>query len=171
MDYNLNKDNQMNKVEKLTQFLLDQAQWYENYQEHEDNIASYAECLELNDIYYGEIDDDIREEVKQILENMDKSDIWDYCEVVYTHGFHCASNEIDSISIGEIECQFTGLYNNKTESNCVYSDLIKDMTESEIETAKNESGLCIHNDYIYLDYSYDRISLILDVDKLLEKTT
>ena len=159
----------MTKIEKLTQFLNDQGQWYENYQEHEDNIANYAECLELNDIYYGEIDEEIREKVKQVLENMDKSDIFDFCEVVYTHGIYRRSNEIDFISIGEVEFQYTGLYCNETKSNCVYSDLIKDMSEKDIETAKNDCDYYVSSEYLYIDYSYDRISLILDVDKLLEK--
>jgi hypothetical protein len=159
----------MNKIEKLTEFLNDQGKWFVDHQESEDNIKSYIDCFCLEDIYYDDIDYDVVNHVKAILNKLENHIIWDYCKLVYTYGYYRVNNEIESIGLGELEYDYSGIYNNETGSNCTYTDLIKNMSEEEIKEAKNNCDYYILDNSIFINCSYDRISLILDTDLLLEE--
>lgn len=156
------------KIERLTEWLNKQGQWADDYVEHKDNISNYAELFEGHDLHYGEIDSDIQEQVKGILEAMDASDIFDYCDIDVYHGYDCRSNEIWSVNIGEVESQFSGIYDHDSGVNCMYTELCKDLTPNDILIARRDCEYHLSHDCLYIDRTYDRISLVLRVDELLK---
>jgi hypothetical protein len=158
------------KIEKLTDWINEQGQWAEDYVSHEDNINNYAECFEPHNLHYDDIDEEHQEEVKELLEDMDAYDILEYCDEPDIHyGIRCRSDEIWSMSFGEIETQITGIYDHETKSNCVYTDLCEGLSAEEIEQAENACDHYVRDGYIYQDHSYDRVSIVLDVDRLLKQ--
>lgn len=156
------------KIEKLTKFFNDQIEWHEAYIESEDNLNNYLDACYESEIYLGELDCETKTIVEYLIENNHKSIVWNSCEGEYTHGIHSVTNEIASMSFGEIELQFSGLYDHETKSNCIYTDLIKGMSEDEIKEVKSSIDACIHNDCMYFDHTYERASLILNEDTLIE---
>jgi len=166
----LTNEEREKRIDNLTQWLNDQGQWFQDYQEHEDNINNYAECFEKYNIHYGELDDDIQDHVKNIFENLDDYDILEFCyDPDLYKGYSRRTNEIWSFVMGEVESQFTGLYDHETKSNCVYTDLCEGLSDDDILEAENNCEYYISNGSIYLDMSYDRISIVLDVDKFLKE--
>ena len=100
---------------------------------------------------------------------MDVYDILDFCnEPDIFYGYNCRYNEIWSMGIGEVEEQLTGLYNHDLDIDCMYTHLCEGLTDEEITQAENACEWCISGDFIYIDHSYDRVSIVLDVDKLLK---
>ena len=162
----LKLQNNTARIETLTNWLNNQGQWISDYQTHEDNINNYAELFEGGNLHYGEIDNELEKKVKETLETMDNYDILELCDApFYHHGFGRCSNEIWSINIGEVESQFSGIYDHETKSNCVFTDLCKGLTIKEIEQAKSNCEYFINGDSIYLDCSYDRVSICLNIEK------
>jgi hypothetical protein len=158
------------RIEKLTEWLDEQGQQADDYVEHEDNINNYAECFEGSNLFYGEIDEELQDEVKGYLEDMDAYDILEFCNEPDLHyGYNCRYNEIWSMNIGEVEHQFTGLYDHETKSNCIYTDLCKGLSAEEIKQAENKSDYYISRGCLYIDRTYDRVSIVLDVDRLLKE--
>lgn len=146
------------RIERLTAWLDKQGQQANDYVSHKDNINSYAELFEGDNLFFGEIDSDVRDQVEAILENMDASDIFDYCDVDIHHGLSRRSNEIWSTSIGEIEHQY---------DTVGYEQLCSTLTPNDILLARRACEWHLSNGYLYLDCSYDRVSLVLRVDELL----
>ena len=156
------------KQELLTEFINEQGQWADDYVSHDDNINNYAECFEVNNICFENIEEEVRERVKEILEEMDASDILDYCAEPDIHyGYYSRTDEIWSMSFGEIETQITGISDPENTTDCIYTSLCEGLTEEEVKDAQDNSDYCVSGDYIYSDHSYDRVSIVLDVDKLL----
>jgi len=158
------------KIEKLTDWINEQGQWADDYVEHEDNINNYAECFEGSNLFYGEIDEEHQAEVEEILEPMDAYDILEYCDEPYlVTDIYRRSDEIWSIGIGEVETQITGIYNSELDVDCMYKHLCFGLSAEEIEQAENRSDYYVSNGYIYSDHSYSRVSIRLDVDRLLKE--
>lgn len=161
------KDNEKTAIENLTAFIDDNAKWQEDYIENcEDFLNNYLECCE-GEIYTGELDDDIKFLVEYLIDIGQQDAIYDVCEGQHTKGYHRVSNEIYSIGFGEVEVQFSGLYDQDTKTNCIYTELIKGMSEDDIKKAIDGSDQCVSGDCLYLDYTYDRASLILNEDELI----
>lgn len=156
----------LDKIETLTNWVNEQGQWTEDYQEHKDNIDDYGALFEGYNLFYGEIDIDIRDHTQSILDSLSANEIYDLCDLEYTHGISCRTNEIWSTTIGEIETQLTGIYDSETGSYCVFTDLCKGLTEKKIKQALDHSEYFVSGDCLYHDFNYNRISLILDIDKL-----
>lgn len=111
-----------NKIEILTNWIIDQVQWLDDYQEHEDNINAYLDCFETYSLNYDEIDVDYRDIVKDLFSKLDASTILDLCDApFYHHGFNKCNNEIWSIGIGEVEGDLAGIYDSNTGSHCVFT--------------------------------------------------
>lgn len=158
------------KIEKLTDWINEQGQWADHYVEHEDNIHNIAECFEPHNLHYGDIDEEHQAEAEELLESMDAYDILEYCdEPELITDFNRRNDEIWSMGIGEIEQQLTGVYDHETDSNCIFTDLCKGLSEEEIQQAKDNSDYCISGDYLYSDHSYSRVIIRLDVDRLLKE--
>ena len=156
------------KVENLTEFINDNGEWQINYFDNPDFINEYADILHESEIYLGELDPDIKCLVEYLIEN-NLTDLIYWCvSVEHTKGIHCVSNELASFSIGEIEIQLSGLSDSNNETQCIFTELTKDLTESEIEEASNSSDYFLHDDRIYIDCSFERASLILEVDNFLD---
>ena len=158
-----------NKIERLTQFFDDNGQWQENYVDDcPDFINGYEEVLFdtfKDNPYYEELNCDIKEEVKQSYEeNIDL--IYNNCTVELTYGIGCCSNELCSFPIGEIEVQLSGLSDNNGCQD-IFAELIKDMTKDEIKEAENNSEYYVSDDYLYVNYSDTRASLILDIENFM----
>ena len=150
------------KIDTLIDFINQESQQVSDYQEHEDNIAMYIDCFfDGSDIFYGEIDDDDLQMVKETLKDLDVSDIYDLCDEPFLHrGFNSKSNEIWSITLGEIEHQF---------DNEKYKELTKGLTPEQIKEAENRTDHYVKNDCVYLDFSYERVSLCINIDKVRDK--
>ncbi len=156
------------RQELLTEFINEQGEWADNYVSHEDNINAYADCFEVNNIHYCEIDEEDQERVQTIIEEMDPSDILKYCAEPDIHyGYHSRADEIWSISFGEIETQITGIGDAENTTDCIYTSLCEGLTKEEIEEASSRSEYYCRDGYIYSDHSYDRVSIVLDVGLLL----
>lgn len=157
------------KIERLTNWINEQVQWVEDYQDHEDNINSYAECFEKYNLFYGEIDEEYRDTIKTLFEKLDAYDILELCdEPFYHHGISRCTNEIWSMNIGEVGGELTGVYDSETKNNCVFTDLCQGLSEDEIKQAKNNSDAYIDGNYFYIDRSHDRVSICVNIDKVLE---
>jgi len=159
---------QEEKINRLTEFLDEQGQWQENYIESEDNINNHAELFDGENLFFGEIDQDLQEIAKKVLNKLDAYDILELCdEPFYHHGIHCCSNEIWSINIGEVEYQFSGIYGkiNGKKTNCVYTELCKGLSDDEIKQAQDNADYCINGDCLYIDRSCDRVSICLNIEK------
>lgn len=159
--------NEKTKIENLAQFFNDNSNWQVDYIENcEDFLNSYLECIYESELYLEELETEDKILVEYLIENKNKDFILENCEGVYTNGIYRVSNELLSASFGEIEVQFSGLCDSETD--CIYTELIKGMNKEEINEAKKLSGECIYNDCLYLDYSYDRASYILNPDSLID---
>lgn len=149
------------RINKLTEYINKSGEWFADYQDHEDNIGCYAELFDGSNLFYGEIDQEYEEHVKSVLETLDASSIYNLCDDPYLHhGINCVSNEIWSATLGEVEHQL---------DSEEYGRLIKDMSEDEISTAKNNADYFVNNDCIYLDMNHDRVSLCLNIDLFLKE--
>ena len=143
-------------AEKLIEFYNEEGQWQDEYCEHEDNINNYAECACEGEVYTGELDDDI----KFLVEYLDDNGlIFDHSEAVYTYDFYRVSNEVASINIGEVELQ---LDDEKLKK------LTENMTKEQVKECQDNSEYYIKDNYLYIDKSYDRVSLILNEKSLIE---
>lgn len=158
------------KIEALTTWINEQGERAEDYMSHVDNINNYAELFEGENLHYGELDEEIQKHAKSILEDLDTYDILEFCNEPDIHyGCRRRYDEIWSISLGEIETQLTDIYDHKTKSNCIFTDLSKGLSKEEITQAQESSDYYVSNDYIYQDYSYDRVSITLDTKKFLDE--
>ena len=160
-----------NKIERLTEFLNDNGNWQNDYiDENEDYKNNYYDLIEIGTIYLDNCDYEIKELLQDKINKKGIDFLFDNdlisCEV--THGIYRINNELWSYNLGEIEVQFTGLYDHESKVNCVYSELIKDMTHDEIKESEDDCEFFISNDCLYIDRSYDRISFILDENKFLQ---
>lgn len=160
-----------NKIERLTKFIDDQGEWQNDYIENnEDFINNYFDLIEIGTIYLDNCDD----EIKDLLQNeINKNKSIDFlfdndlisCEL--TQGIFCRDNELWSYNLGEIELQLSGLSDHDNKIGCIYSELIKDMTENEIDEAINDSEFYCSDEYLYIDRSHDRVSFILKESEFL----
>lgn len=158
------------KIEALTTWIDEQGQWAEDYMSDKYNINNYAECFEGHNLFYGELDDEIQDHVKSILDDMDAYDILDFCDEPFIHyGYNRQYREIWSMNFGEIETELTNIYDLKTKVNCVYTELCKGLSEDDIKTAEDNSEWYVSNGSIYQDHSCDRVSITLDTEKFLKE--
>ncbi len=159
------------KIERLTQFIDDNSEWQNDYIDCcPDFINGYDCILTEGELYLDTIEDYIiKDMVKKLIDNNKKDLIFDACKIELTQGIQRVDDELNSFSLGEIELQLTGLSDNKTE--CIYTELIKDMSEDDIKQAQDNAECYVDNDNVYIDRSYDRVSLILDYDLLIDVLT
>ena len=161
------------KKDRLIEFLQDNEDWQNNYiDDCPDFKDNYFDLIDIGTIYYDELEDDIKNLLIKEIEKKGINFLFDNnlvdCNIHY--GISRCSDELWSFNIGEVEVQFTGLYDHDSKVNCIYSELVKGMGEEEIKEAIKESGLCVYNDCIYIDRSYDRVSFTLKVDLFLNYT-
>lgn len=159
------------KIERLTTFLDDNGHWQnECIDDNEDYKNMYYDCVNIHNIYLDECEDDIKKLLKNEIDKNGIDFLFNYnlvnCEI--TLGYYCLNNELWSFNIGEVEVQYTGLYDYESNVNCIYSELIKDMNEDEIKEAKNNCEFYVYDDCIYIDRNYDRVSFILNEDDFLK---
>ena len=165
-DYTTIKDN----TERVHTFLDDNAKWMEDYiSDCPDFINDYADVLFESELYFDEVDDDDKTLIKYLIDNDNVDTVYDHCTVEYTKGYHLISNELASCGLGEQEVQFSGLSDN--DCDCIYTEITKDIDKDELKKILDSSAQCVFSDCLYLDYSYDRASLILNVDELIDNLT
>ena len=152
--------NKQSKMEQLTDWIAEQGQWAADYVEHEDSINNYAECLYHGgaEVYLGELENDVAELVKDNEELA-----LEHCEPELIRGYHRCDNELNSIGIGEIETELTGIMVDDIE--CFFTHLCKGLTPDEIQSAGDKTDYCYKDGYLYDDFSYWRVGLILNVDE------
>lgn len=162
-------NNKKTKVENLTQFIDDNSQWQADYiSDCPDFLDMYLDVCYDSEIYLGELDSETETLVQYLIDNNNENLIFDACNGVVTHGIYCTTNEIASCIFGEIEVQFSGIPDHDSNIHCIYTELTKDMSEEEIKAAENNAEFCVISDCLYMDYSYDRASLILDENDLID---
>lgn len=146
----------MEKIEQLVDFLNNQGEQAEAYLEHPDNINNYVEVFEGHDLYFGEIEESIRDKVEKFISKLSPSEVLDLCTPQLTYGIHAVSNEIWSIWIGEVAHQIN-----------IPSEF-SDLSSEEIQQAIDACDYVVNDDFLYVNASQYRVSLILDIDKVLD---
>jgi hypothetical protein len=156
--------NESNKVKRLTEFLNDNGVWQEDYIDNcEDFKNNYFDLIESGTIYLDNCNHETKNNLKAYIEDKGIDFLFENnlvrCEI--TCSMYNINNELWGYNIGEIEVQFTGLYDHETKKPCIYTELIKDMSENEIKEAEAKCEYYVSDDCIYVDRGYDRVSFIL----------
>ena len=164
------QNNDKTKIENLTKFLDDNANWQIEYIDNPDYIGGYYDLIELGTIYYDNCEYEIKELLKSEIEKNGIDFLFDndLIDASIHYGSNRCDNELWSYTLGEIEVQFTGLYDHKSNIHCIYTELIKGMSEIEIDKSHYNSEHYISNDCLYIDMSYDRASFLLKENEFLE---
>ena len=152
------------KQEKLLEFLNEVGQNAIEYQQHKDNINNILECcVEEGNIYYDNCDNEVKNLLKSLVEKQGIDFLWDneLIEEQYTHGIYSIRNELWSYNIGEIEEDFKSIEDYKNLSSGLNDYALK-------EVFKNCEYYISDNGYMYIDLSYDRISVILKESEFLD---
>jgi len=152
------------KLEELKeQFKNHIEQLNEYYTENDDNI--YAESLFYSDtsITLDHLDRETKELVDYFLEFNPGKDgekrLKEMSKVEYSDHFY-NTNEICSMTIGEVEDQLPD----------EISEQLEELSDEDLEELKRDLDAYISdsNDFIYLDFGYDRWVLILDEKQIGE---
>jgi hypothetical protein len=167
-------DHVKEQIEKLKDYLNELAKAEVKYQtEHQDSIDNIKECIfknwnckdYLNDIpSYDRYREDLAEVIEFLLEHGIRSkDIDDkIMELVEAENgtMACEYNYIDSYSFGEIEIDYKGNYE--------YKELIKGLSEIEINAAFEDCEYYTSGGYLYINTD-DYLWFTVDPEKLLNE--
>ena len=149
----------MSKKESLTKFLNECFHWKSEYiNNNDDYIDGYA--------YYLEETIDLgKAKVNLNCSNIDDDSLLDIIKNNYeivraSHNY--PDNALTFVNIDEIVDQVSGISNNDT--NCIFTELTKDMTDNEIEESTAKCDFILSDDCIYFIPDFSSIQLVVDYD-------
>lgn len=162
-----NETNKEDLINEAVEAINERCESETNFQENEESsIAEFVGSFcygesghEIRDFIrqqqYKYLTDDQEAFLKSLLSKTDKDlcDIFgNFCSIELTHGIRSVTNEVTSRTIGEVEVEI---------------DDILDQYPSELhdEIAKKCDSY-VSKSYAYIDFSYDRWSMVLDTDLL-----
>lgn len=150
----------MNKHQlKLIEFLNDQYKCILEYvNENDDYINGYD--------YYLEQTIDL-EKARTYLDcdNIDDDTLKDIILDNYTierASHYYPDNALTYVNIDEIEDQVSGISNDET--NCIFSDITRYLTDTEIKEATKNLDFTLNGDCIYFISDFRSIQLVVDYD-------
>ena len=167
------------QIDTLIDFINQRGEWaYEYNTQHEDAGGNYFEAMALNDSLetytkYRDLSENNKELLKfafSVFGGGFEALIFESGELKSTHGIHTVFNEIESVGVGEIHEQLSGIEGtiNGKHTNDIFETLKSGLTEKELRKVASDVDYYWDgkSDYIAIDCSHDRWSFIIDEDEL-----